>query len=126
MKKKIIIPIVIIVILLVIGLILLFTKKNSNDNNILYSVKFNNTCIRFKHIDNVIPQNQIVTVEKSINNGKTYEVITEGQVIVSLDAKFIFLDENLGFAIKKPNNTKDNGKYYGMYVTRDGGKTFYL
>lgn len=125
MKKKIIIPIIIVAILLIVGGILLFTKKYKyDDENTLYFAKFNNTILRFEHIDHVIPQNQIVAVERSTNNGKTFERVTEGQVIVSLEPKFVFLNERLGFAVKKPNNTKDNGKYYGMYVTKDGGKTF--
>lgn len=126
MKKKIIIP---IIIAIAIGLIivgaLLFTKKyNYVDENTLYFIKFKDTVLRFEHMDSVIPQNQIVAVQKSTDNGKTFETITEGQVIVSLKPKFVFLNENYGFAIKKPNNIKDNGKYYGGYVTKDGGKSF--
>ena len=124
-RKKKIIPIIIIIVLLVAGGIILLTKKYKyEDENTLYFVKFNNTILRFEHMDHVIPQNQIVAVQKSTNNGKTFETITEGQVIVSLEPKFVFLNEKLGFAVKKPNNTKENGKYYGMYVTTDGGKTF--
>ena len=123
MNKKIIIG-SLIIILSIVGIILLLSKKEKTDENILYSVKFDNVILRFKHIDNVIPQNQIVAVEKSTDDGKTFEIITEGQVIVSLEPKFVFLNEKLGFAVKKPNNIKDNGKYYGMYVTNDGGRTF--
>ena len=124
-RKKKIIPIIIIIVLLVAGGIILLTKKYKyEDENTLYFVKFNNTILRFEHMDHVIPQNQIVVVQKSTNNGKTFETNTEGQVIVSLEPKFVFLNEKLGFAVKKPNNTKENGKYYGMYVTTDGGKTF--
>ena len=126
MKKKIIISIITVVaiVLIIVG-ILLFTKSYSySDENTLYFIKFNNSILRFEHIDHVVPQNQIVVVQKSNNNGKTFETITEGQVIVSLEPKFVFLNENFGFAVKKPNNIKDNGRYYGMYVTKDGGKTF--
>ena len=128
MKKKNIIPIIIaIVIVFVISIVLLFFKKEEViDKNVLYSVNFKNVVLRFKYVDNVVPQNQIVTVEKSTDNGKTFENITEGQVIVSLEPKFVFLNEQLGFAVKKPNNIKENSKYYGMYVTNDGGKTFSL
>ena len=125
MKKKIIIPIIVILVLLVTGGIILFTRKYSySDENTLYFVKFNDTILRFEHMDHVVPQNQIVAVQRSTNNGRTFETITEGQVIVSLEPKFVFLNEKLGFAVKKPNNIKDNGKYFGMYVTKDGGKTF--
>ena len=127
MKKKTIIIGSLIIVLLAIGLVLLLSKKEEiSDENILYSVNFNNVVLRFKHVDNVTPQNQIVTVEKSIDNGKTFDVITEEGITVSLEPKFVFLNEQLGFAVKKSNNTKENGKYYGMYVTVDGGKTFTL
>ena len=126
MKKKIIISILLVLLIIIVG-ILLFTKNvHYADENTLYFVKFNDKILRFEHIDHVIPQNQIVAVEESTDNGKTFKTITEGQVIVSLEPKFVFLNENLGFAVKKPNNIKENGKYYGMYVTKDGGKTFNL
>lgn len=126
MKKRIIIIGSLIIVLLIIGLILFLPKKEVIDENVLYSVNFDNVVLRFKHVDNVIGQNQIVVVEKSMDNGKKFETITEGDVIVSLEPKFVFLNEQLGFAVKKSNNIKENGKYYGMYVTNDGGKTFNL
>lgn len=125
MKKKTIIMSSLIVLLVITGIVLLLLEKEPViDDSILYSVNFDNVVLRFKHVDNVIPQNQIVIVEKSTDNGKTFETITEEQVIVSLEPRFVFLNTELGFAIKKPNNIKDNGKYLGMYVTNDGGKTF--
>jgi hypothetical protein len=124
MKKKIII-ISVIIILLIIGIVFLFNEKTKlTDENTLYYIQFDNVVLRFEHLDNVIPQNQIVGVEKSVDSGKTFKLITENQVIVSLEPKFVFLNENMGFAIKKNNNIKENGKYNGMYVTTDGGKTF--
>ena len=124
MKKKTVIICSLIIVLLVIGLILFLPKKEVIDENVLYSANFDNVVLRFKHVDNVIGQNQIVVVEKSMDNGKKFETITEGDVIVSLEPKFVFLNEQLGFAVKKSNNIKENGNYYGMYVTNDGGKTF--
>ena len=124
MKKRTIIIGSLIIVLLIIGLILFLPKKEVIDENVLYSANFDNVVLRFKHVDNVIGQNQIVVVEKSMDNGKKFETITEGDVIVSLEPKFVFLNEQLGFAVKKSNNIKDNGKYLGMYVTNDGGKTF--
>lgn len=123
MKKKVIITSLIIIVIS-IGLLVLFPKREYTNENTLYYIKFNNVILRFQHLDSVIPQNQIVGVERSIDNGKTFERITEEQVIVSNEPKFIFLSEFIGFAVKKPNNIKENGKYYGMYVTSDGGKTF--
>ena len=124
MKKKIIISVILIILLIIGGIFLLTKKNNYYDDNTLYFIKFNDTILRFEHLDYVMPQNQIVAVEKSTDNGKTFKVITEGQVIVSSDPKFVFLNEQLGFAIKKSNSIKESGKYYGMYVTKDGGKTF--
>jgi hypothetical protein len=124
MKKKIIISIIILVIIVSLGLILLLPKREYTNENTLYYIKFDNTILRFQYLDSVIGQNQIVGVEKSIDDGKTFERITTNQVIVSLEPKFVFLNENMGFAVKKPNNIKDNGKYFALYVTTDGGKTF--
>ena len=126
MKKKILIVGLIILIGLIIGIILFKNRDEKDDKDVLYSVNFGNTIIRFKHVDYVIPQNRIVIVEKSIDKGKTFESITKEAITVSMEPKFVFLNENQGFAIKKPKIMKDNGKYMGMYVTLDGGKTFTL
>ena len=43
--------------------------------------------------------------------------------MVSNEAKFVFLNENLGFAIPTGKIYLDNSKP-GLYVTNDSGKTF--
>ncbi len=131
MKKKNILIIGIIILLIVIAVILsmVLNKKEldyPDDENTLYSVKFDNIKLRFERYDYALGQNQIVGVQKSTNYGKDYEDITKEGITVSMEPKFIFFNEKFGFAVKKPNNQKDNGKYYGMYVTKDGGKTFKL
>lgn len=124
MKKRIIILVVIVIILLIIGGILLFNKeKNYDDENTLYFTKINDTILRFERYDYSLGQNQIVGVEKSTNNGKSFEKQTDEPIIVSMEPKFVFLNENLGFAISKSNLSKSNN-FLGVKVTQDGGKTF--
>lgn len=124
MKKKVIISIIVLVILLVCGGILSFINKEyPDDENTLYTIKFGNTKLRFERYDYSLGQNQIVGVEKSTNKGKNYEKLTIEPIIVSMEPKFMFLNEKLGFAIIKPNLTK-NSNYIGIKVTQDGGKTF--
>ena len=128
MKKRNIIGIIIILVVIIVGIVILITnnKTNIEDENTLYSIKFDNTILRFERYDYVLGQNQLVGVQKSTNNGKDFEDVSKEGITVSMEPKFIFLNEKLGFAVKKPNNTKDNNKYFGMYVTKDGGKTFIL
>ena len=126
MKKKnvILISVVIIILMIAIGLIIWFINREYPDNeNTLYSIKFEDTKLRFQRYDYALGQNQLVAVEKSTNKGKTYEKITEELITVSMEPKFVFLNEKLGFAISKPNLTKNNN-YMGFKVTNDGGKTF--
>ena len=130
MKKRNIIGIIIILVVIIVGTVILINNKdnynNIEDENTLYSIKFDNTILRFERYDYVSGQNQLVGVQKSTNNGKDFEDVSKEGITVSMEPKFIFLNEKLGFAVKKPNNTKDNNKYFGMYVTKDGGKTFIL
>ena len=128
MKKKTLLLIGIIIIT-VASLFLLFLNRKrdyKDDNNTLYSIKFGNIKLRFERYDYVLGQNQLVGVEKSTNYGKNYKNITKTPITVSMESKFIFFNEKLGFAVKRPNITKEKGKYYGMYVTKNGGKTFQL
>ncbi len=124
MKKKFILACISIV--LIIGVVVLMNiekKYPYEDENTLYYIEFNHEILRFERYDYSLGQNQIVGVQKSVNRGRTFESITEENIIVSMEPKFIFLDENLGFAISKPNLTKNNN-YMGIQVTQDGGKTF--
>lgn len=94
-----------------------------DDKNTLYSAKFENTKLRFERYDYAVGQNQVVGVEKSTNRGRSYEKLTKEPITVSMETKFVFLNKKLGFAIAKPNLTKNNN-YIGVKVTHDGGKTF--
>ena len=68
-------------------------------------------------------QNILVHVLRSKDNGKNFYVISDDLIKVSDEAKFVFLNENLGFAIS-------TGKIFlkqnvnSIYVTNDSGKTF--
>ncbi len=121
-----------IVFLTIVSIILIIFSINKkeidypDDENTLYSVKFDNIILRFERYDYVLGENQLVGVQKSTNHGKDYVDISEEGIVVSMEPKFIFFDEKFGFAIKKTNNNKENGVYYGIYVTNDGGRKFEL
>lgn len=122
MKKRYLTAIVILI--LIIGAIIVFVNREyPDDENTLYSIKFEDFKLRFQRYDYALGQNQLVAVEKSTNKGKTYEKLTDELIIVSMEPKFVFLNKKLGFVISKPNLTKDNN-YMGFKVTQDGGKTF--
>ena len=123
MKKKYLILILIAFLIVTLGIILYLNREYKDDENTLYSIKFGNTKLRFERYDYSLGQNQIVGVEKSTNKGKTYEKLTMNTIEVSMEPKFVFLNEKLGFAIAKQNLTKNNN-YIGLKVTQDGGKTF--
>lgn len=124
MKKKYVFIILFIALALLLGLVFFFSNREyPDDENTLYSIKFGNTKLRFEKYDDALGQNQTVGVEKSTNRGKTYEIITDEPIIVSMEPKFIFINEKLGFAISKSNLTKSNN-YMGVKVTQNGGKTF--
>lgn len=107
------------------------TDKSTNNNDyllpedekVLYEKKFGQTILRFGKTDDVLGQNMLVNVLRSKDNGKNFYYVSDEVIKVSDEAKFIFLNELLGFAI-------NNGKIYldnrttGMYVTNDSGKTF--
>ena len=124
-NKKIIIvsTIVILVIGCVFAFLILNKKYLYEDENTLYFKAFKNEILRFERVDYSLGQNQLVIVQKSTNKGKSFEDITKEPVIVSMEPKMTFIDEKLGFALSKSNLTKNND-YLGLYVTKDGGKTF--
>ena len=78
MKKKNIIIIVIMILVIIIAVILaiVLNKKEldyPDDENTLYSIKFDNIKLRFERYDYALGKNQIVGVQKSTNYGKDYE-----------------------------------------------------
>lgn len=129
MKKKIIILaiILIVIFLAILGVCLLFPKnketENYEDENTLYVIKFDDMVLRFERYDYSLGQNQLVGVEKTTDNGKTYKKLTNEPIIVSMEPQFVFLNKKIGFVISKSDLTKSNN-YIGLHVTQDGGKTF--
>ena len=125
MKKKVIIVLVIVALIIgcIVALFLLNKKYPYEDENTLYYIEFKNEILRFERYDYSSGQNQVVGVQKSSNKGKTFENVTKEPIILSMKPKMIFLDKNLGFAIAKPNLTKQND-YIGFKVTQDGGASF--
>lgn len=128
MKNKNMILIISITMLLVIGILFFLNQSKKDDNptideNTLYSKQFGDTILKFVRYDYVLGQNVLVGVEKSTDNGKTYTSISNQLITVSAEAKFLFMDESLAFAVSKPNNFISNISM-GVYVSIDGGITF--
>ena len=93
------------------------------NEEVLYERKFNKTILRFGKVDNYLGQNMVVHVLRSKDNGKNFYVVSDDVIQVSNEAKFVFLNENLGFAISTGKIYLDNSKV-GLYTTNDSGKTF--
>ena len=121
--NKIIAILIIIVAIIVFACIYIFNKAPVDENK-LYSKQFNKTFLKFERYDYVLGQNMIVGVEKSTDKEKTYTKVTKESIVVSNEAKFMFLTERLAFIIST-NNLQKNNNYKGFKVTTDGGKTFY-
>ena len=109
--------------LLIIALLLIPNHKNEHeaDENTLYNIKIDNTYLRIQNYDNSLGQNRLVGVEKKTKEG--YKTVTEELITVSKEARFVFLNKDLGFAISTSDLSKSNN-YLGFKVTQDGGKTF--
>ena len=93
------------------------------NEEVLYEKKFDKTILRFSKVDDVLGQNMLVHVLWSKDKGKNFYVVSDDVIQVSNEAKFIFLNENLGFAISTGKIYLDNSKT-GLYTTKDSGKTF--
>ena len=93
------------------------------NEEVLYEKKFNKTILRFSKVDNALDQNILVNVLRSKDNGKNFYVVSDDVIQVSNEAKFVFLNENLGFAVNTGKIYLDNRKI-GLYITNDSGKTF--
>lgn len=105
-------------------------EYNANDDyllpeeiEILYEERFGKTILRFGKIDDVIGNRFLVNVLKSSDNGKNFYLVSDDAIEVANDAKFVFFNEQLGFAI---SNWKIylNSNRAGLYVTNNGGKNF--
>ncbi len=123
--KKILISLAIFLLFLLIIFLMMVLDKTPHliDSDILYTKKINNNVLQVRRYDYSLGQRMVIGVEKSNNNGKSFEKITEEMVEVSLEAKFEFLDENLGFIIDTGYLDR-NKNFKGLLVTDDGGITF--
>lgn len=93
------------------------------DEEVLYEKKFNNTILKIGKVDNVLGQNMLVNILRSKDKGKNFYVISDDVIKVSNEAKFLFLNENLGFIANTGKIYLDDNKT-SLYVTNNGGKTF--
>lgn len=123
--KKILISLAIFLLFLLIIFLMMVLDKTPHliDSDILYTKKINNNVLQVRRYDYSLGQRMVIGVEKSNNNGKSFEKVTEEMVEVSLEAKFEFLDENLGFIIDTGYLDR-NKNFKGLLVTDDGGITF--
>lgn len=93
------------------------------NEEILYEKKFNKMILRFGKVDDISGKNILVHVLRSKDNGKNFYVVSDDVIQVSNEAKFVFLNEKLGFIINTGEIYLDNRKV-GLYITNDSGKTF--
>ena len=90
---------------------------------VLYEKQFGNNIIRFGQIVNASSnEERLANVLISKDNGQNFYVVTNEAIKVEPYAKFIFLDENLGFA--SVNNLIMLNNSTSLYVTDDGGRSF--
>ena len=103
MKKKNIIIIISVIVLTVLSiftlLILMSKNKNPVDENVLYEEKIGNVTYRFTKYDDVLGGRMTTGLERSLDDGKTYERVTEEPITISREG-------------------------YSFKVSLDGGKTF--
>lgn len=93
------------------------------NEEVLYEKRFNKTILRFGKVDDISGKNILVHVLRSKDNGKNFYVVSDDVIQVSNEAKFVFLNEKLGFIINTGEIYLDNRKV-GLYITNDSGKTF--
>lgn len=89
----------------------------------IYEKKFGKEIIRVSITGYVLAQRMGVSVLKSTDGGKTFDYVTDEDIIVSREAKAKFLNKNQGFVISTGNIWLD-GHSNDVYVTNDGGKNF--
>ena len=125
MKKLLVSLLIVILFIGIIFLIMILDKTPEllNDEDIVYTKTFDEEILQVKRYDYSLGQRMIVGVEKSNNNGKNFEKVTQEMVEVSLEAKIEFLNKNLGFIIDTGYLDR-NRNFKGLLVTNDGGITF--
>jgi len=103
------------------------TIKNNKDDEVLYEKKIDsNISIRVIYKGSVLAQRSIIGIEKTIDGGITWKEQLEtvdGFIQIHNGAKFVFIDENVGF-INDFGLAGTNGENRELLVTTDGGKNF--
>ncbi len=94
------------------------------DCEVLYEKRFDNKILRYAVLDYALGQRLLTKVIVSEDDGKTFDIVTEGNTFLSLNSasQINFIDEQLTFVV--PNTSMDSTKNIDIYVSQDGGKTF--
>lgn len=94
------------------------------DYEVLYEKRFDNIVIRYSIVGYALGQKKLISVIKSKDGGENYYSVTNGFIEGSDSSKFVFLNENFGFATRTDNIALEPHSVEDLYVTNDGGKTF--
>lgn len=102
-------------------------ENNYKTEKILYEKEINNTTsIRIVYFTSTLGQKSLIGTKKTKDGGITWEEQSENDkdyITINDGAKFIFLDENIGFI----NNLEPfwtNSNTISLLVTNNGGKSF--
>jgi len=102
-------------------------KVEVKKEDILYEKKINElTYIRAVYLDSILAQRMIITIQKTVDGGITWEnqlQMSDGYLTIHNGAEFLFLDENIGF-INDQGLAGTFGENRKLLVTTDGGKNF--
>ena len=102
------------------------TIIDDDTTDILYEQRFSDTdIIRLRLID-YISSKDIVVIEKSIDNGASFNNILENDdkyLTINRDAEVTFVNENIGFIFDLGLLGKED-RYKNFLVTTDGGESF--
>ena len=102
------------------------TIIDDDTTDILYEQRFSDTdIIRLRLID-YISSKDIVVIEKSIDNGASFNNILENDdkyLTINRDAEITFVNENIGFIFDLGLLGKEE-RYKNFLVTTDGGESF--
>ena len=102
------------------------TIIDDDTTDILYEQRFSDTdIIRLRLID-YISSKDIVVIEKSIDNGASFNNILENDdkyLTINRDAEVTFVNENIGFIFDLGLLGKEE-RYKNFLVTTDGGESF--
>lgn len=128
MKKKnviIIVSVIVLAILFVLTVLILMSKnKAAVDGNVLYEEKIGNIAYRFMKYDDVLGGFVTAGLERSLDDGKTYEKVTEEPITIDKkNYSFQIKDENIIY-VNSNGCVERKNDFTGFKVSIDGGKTF--